>query len=497
MIGINGQFVFGVTLGSFHDFLSLGDLMEFTIIEDAGSVLPTYLLTFKIFDDVLLSVINDGNQLQVSFGQSKDTVTNVTLSIFSHSIQPQGNNCKVITLIGLLHKPDFLTTAKLVNYSKKLSTIEVIKMVAARNFQVVSNVTKSYNPHVNIQPNITDKEFLNKIWTHADLGDSFPVVGINVRGEFMVHDFKKLLQAGHKWKIGMDKDAIEISPDYISSSNAGFVNAQYVRKATTVSMDTNPLGVLGKYLGNPNPLKIVNSVKSQVNSAVEQVERAANSLVNAVKAVESDITLAVNQSVAELSRMLKKPEVEVSIIVGRLKSLDSREEALSELKSLMNSAQNINIDIHLNDGDVSSILGKADPLMILGKSLNRGNLPSIRNITGLKIPSLPGVKNSMPAFINDNVSSTYATAHLSNTQRLASFSSNKLTLTLLPHQYIPISVLDIVMFKQPHSNRHGSAEQESGLYVVTKVARTIENSMFLTTLQLSREGMNSQQGDFR
>ena len=386
MIGINGQFVFGVTLGSFHDFLSLGDLMEFTIIEDAGGVLPTYLLTFKIFDDAILSVLNDGNQVQVSFGQSKDNVTNVTLSIFSHSIQPQGNNCKVVTLIGLLHRPDFLTTAKLVNYSEKLSTIEVIKMVAARNFQVVSNITKSYNPHVNIQPNITDKEFLNKIWTHADLGDSFPVVGINVRGEFMVHDFKKLLQAGHKWKIGMDKDAIEISPDYVSSSNAGFVNAQYARRANTMSMDA---------------------------------------------------------------------------------------------------------------GSVTSLLGSANPLMILSKYLNVGNVPTINNIIGLKAPSLPGIKNSMPAFINDNVSSTYATAHLNNTQRLASFSSNKLTLTLLPHQYIPVSVLDIVMFKQPHSNRQGSAEQESGLYIVTKVARTIENSMLLTTLQLSREGMNSQQGNFK
>lgn len=385
MIGIEGQFVIGVTLGSRSDFLSLGDLQEFTIIEDAGGVLPTYLLSFKIFDDSLLAELNAGNQVKVSFGQSRDNVTNITLSIFSHQIQPQGANCKLVTITGLLHKPDYLTTAKLVNYSEKKSTVEVIKEVASRNFTVVSNINKSSNPHLNIQPNITDKEFLNKIWLHTDLGDSFPVVGINIRGEFMVHDFKLLVRAGHKWKIGTDADCIGIAPDYVSSSNAGFVNTQYARKSNTLSMDIN---------------------------------------------------------------------------------------------------------------SISSLLGSVSPLMILSKYMNVGKVPTIPNVTGLKIPSLPGVKNSMPSFINENVPSTYAESVLNNTQRLASFSSNKILVTLMPNQYIPVSILDIVMFKQPHLGRAEAAEQESGLYIVTKVARTIENSMLLTTLQLNREGMNSQTGSF-
>jgi len=384
MIGISGQFVFGVTIGHHKDFLSLGDLQEFTVIEDAGGILPTYILVFKIYNDDILSFINDGNNLEVSFGQSVDSVTNMVLSIFSHNVQPQGNNCKTVTLIGLLHKPDFLTTAKLVNYDAKLSTIEVIKMVAERNFRVVSNVTRSYDPHLNIQPNTTDKEFITKIYPHTDLGESFPVMGINIRGEFIIHDFRRLVKEGFTWKIGMDRDAIGIAPDYVTSSNSGFVDAQYSRRSNTVDM------------------------------------------------------------------------------VG---------------------------------GFSTNFLGSVTPLLTLMKSLTKTNVPAIRGIVGLKGPSIPGFKIAMPSFVNANVSAKYETAALNNVKRLASFSSSKITVTLMPQEYIPISVLDIVMFKQPHTNRQGSSESESGLYIVTKVARTIQNSMLLTTVQMSREGMNSEQGN--
>ena len=209
-------------------------------------------------------------------------------------------------------------------------------------------------------------------------------MGINIRGEFIIHDFKRLVRDGFTWKVGMDRDAIGIAPDYVTSSNSGFVDAQYSRRSNTVDM------------------------------------------------------------------------------VGGLST---------------------------------NFLGSVTPLLTLMKSLTKTNVPTIRGIVGLKGPSVPGFKIAMPSFINANVSAKYETAALNNVKRLASFSSSKITVTLMPQEYIPISVLDIVMFKQPHTNRQGSSESESGLYIVTKVARTIQNSMLLTTLQMSREGMNSEQGN--
>lgn len=449
MIGIDGQFAFGFSIGSMSDFLSMGDLLEFSIIEDAGGVLPTYILSFLIYDDGIIRYLNDGNSLKVSFGQSRDSITNVELTIFSHTIQPHGENCKRVTVIGMLHKPDYLNTAKLVNYGSSKSTLEIIQEVAGRNFTVISNVDRSFSPHLQIQPNISDKAFIAKIWMHTDLKDSFPVMGINVRGEFMIYDMKKLVKAGHKWKLGGDSDGIGISPDYISSSNSGMVNSQYTRKSTTLNLDA---GDVAGVLGVSSPFMILSDlIKKGTVPSVREITTLQSPTLN-----ESTLTNGARFSITGISNPVESLQ-----------------------RDLVHPTRDIKY----------SIPG-------VRMQYNQWTA-SYKEIARLKETPLPGVKFTMPGFVNDNVTTKYNDAEANNVNRLANFSSNTLTVTLLPQQYIPISVLDIVMFKQPASAHFHSSEYESGLYVVTKVARTIQHSTLMTTVILSREGMNAQSGDFQ
>jgi hypothetical protein len=135
-------------------------------------------------------------------------------------------------------------------------------------------------------------------------------------------------------------------------------------------------------------------------------------------------------------------------------------------------------------GAAASKTSSAKSAMVLSNKLNRSSKIS--------------AKIAQNGFVNDNVGEKYHQTHMNNMNRLISFSSTKLTVTLGQLTFIPISVLDIVMFKQPAVNSNlESSEYESGLYVVTKVARTIQNGSVLTTVQLCREGFNSQKGSLR
>ena len=73
------------------------------------------------------------------------------------------------------------------------------------------------------------------------------------------------------------------------------------------------------------------------------------------------------------------------------------------------------------------------------------------------------------------------------------YSSTKLTLNC-SHNYFPIKILDLASFTDGPSNDLYSSEAYSGLWIVSKVARIIEDYKFKTNIVMCREAMNGARG---
>jgi hypothetical protein len=91
--------------------------------------------------------------------------------------------------------------------------------------------------------------------------------------------------------------------------------------------------------------------------------------------------------------------------------------------------------------------------------------------------------------INENVHSNYWKSYLDNLSNLVRFSSTVVKLTF-DHFYYPIKILDLAMFREPDLNNVVSIETYSGLYIVSKITRTISSKKLNTAVTLTREALN-------
>lgn len=106
-------------------------------------------------------------------------------------------------------------------------------------------------------------------------------------------------------------------------------------------------------------------------------------------------------------------------------------------------------------------------------------------------------RHAVAGVINDNVHPNFWQAYLRNVINLVSFGAVDLVLSY-DGQYIPMRVLDQVMFKEDSiaNQKVESAEFHSGIYYINRIARTLQNRQFVTTVVISRESLNQVKGDF-
>lgn len=98
---------------------------------------------------------------------------------------------------------------------------------------------------------------------------------------------------------------------------------------------------------------------------------------------------------------------------------------------------------------------------------------------------------------NENVHVNYWQAALRNITNLVIFGSIRVRLSFRD-TYKDIKPLDLVLFNESDiANPSLSTEFHSGLYIVSKVSRQIQNRQYVTTVDLNRESFNQVVGDVR
>jgi len=378
MIGIDGKYIFKFSIGDKEDFIMPNELRGFTMVENAGNILPTFEMTFESADETILSYLNEGNPIKVSFGRSADDMVDVELMKVVLEVGHMGDLKYTFRIVGIMNSMGYLSSSnKFISTNK--SGVETINEIVSKYFKFVSNISKSEDSQIWINPSLPDRNFVNELWLHSYKSNSFIATGITSGGEFVLSDIKTLVSTPYKWRfISEVKDTkkdVTFDGDIIYKSDTGFINKWmgYGREQILFDLDNGGSQVI---LEDPTPFL----------SLIDKVDRNA--------------------------------------------SVESR---------LANSG-----------------------------------------------------------FLNENVHLNYWNAYLRNLIHLATFSTTS-TVVSFPNEFKPIKILDLVMLMDEsiQPNKQSSSENLSGLFLTSKIVRTLSNNNLSTVVYLNRESLNSIKGDLK
>jgi len=256
LIGVDGKYIYSFSVGGQTDFLREEDLVEFTLIEEAGNVLPTFLLAFYTSDESILSYFNETNTLQVSFGRTLNEQVTVPLAVQTSTIRRQGQGKRLIQLNGLYGALGYVGDSKKSVHANK-DAVSVIREKASTYFNYLSsNVQSSQDSQTWIQPCTNDRKFINELWLHCDLGNGIPAIGITSQGDFILKDIRKEGRNNTKWRFtyqGEQDIDVSYDGDYQFDDSTSFINnwVGYGRKKNIYSIEN---GQLDELLIKPEPL---------------------------------------------------------------------------------------------------------------------------------------------------------------------------------------------------------------------------------------------------
>jgi len=346
--------------------------------ETAGTMPPTFMFNFSTQREDILGALNEANDLTVSFGSGRNDLVDAQLTINSIVTGGGGHKRDLITK-GLLSSLAFTNQSNIL-ITDEMSGVEALKLIAEKHFNVgdermpTFNIEKSEDSQRWIQPNISDRKFMNEIWMHSYLSESFIGCGITSDGRFICKDMK-LQGAEYDWRFTntpQDEKDIQYDTDYSLDIQTGLVNS---------------------WVGYGQE-KIIHDLEN---------------------------------SVSELYAEDVKPSLALIETIARREGVGRRHHSLG---------------------------------MVTG-----------------------------------NTHENYWRAYLKNLAHLAMFSAVQLTVSF--HDlFVPIKVLDLVMFKDEDvASGIQASEAVSGLYYVSKVTRTIQHKQLVTVVELVRESVNQVRGE--
>ena len=206
MIGVDGQWVLSLSLDSQELKIPPTDLIEFSIIEEAGNLLPTWSLQFYSTDYTFTKRWNEGAALTVSWGRDRHSLKPVILQVVNPSMVPAGDGRLVYAATGVLDALAYVNTPH-VRTLGPVDALTIIKTIVSNYFTWDSNnITKSQDTQAYIQPNTSDKKFVDHLSRHAYLKGSYFGTAITADGRFRAVDAKAVLTEDAKYSIGLRLD---------------------------------------------------------------------------------------------------------------------------------------------------------------------------------------------------------------------------------------------------------------------------------------------------
>ncbi len=345
-VGIEGQYFFKFKIQDREDFINTEDLILFKLCEEAGNLLPTFELCFTTFDEKILGLLHEGNDLQVSFGQERNSLVDIKLVVMRMTPTRQGANRRMVSCNGFFSALGYLNTDN-VFISTKKSGIEVMKDIASKYFSTGStfNVLKSTDSMNWVQSAKPDRAFINDLWMHSNLVDSFPAIGISSDGKFICKDIKKALKEEFKWRFTANVKTVKdiyYDGDYAPDHNTGFINnwVGYTREKTQYNLEA------GTEQQISNTVKPVMSMTKEIAKRVEIEKRYAQAGIVSDN-VHSEYWTAYLRNLSSLATLgAVKNTISFTDIFKPIRVLDLVMFKEDSIESTNNEASEYNSGLH-------------------------------------------------------------------------------------------------------------------------------------------------------
>jgi hypothetical protein len=281
MIQVQGSYLFRFSIATQSDFISEANFITFTLVEEAGNFLPTFQLAFYLQNDDILRYLNEGNNLTVSFGRDSSVLVDAKLAITKCVSQRVGEGKRYVSVVGMYSALDYLNNSQFFISDAK-SGVEVIRDIVSKYFKPVFNISASNDLQRWISPGISDRRFVEQMWHHSYLPDSFIAVGISSDGQFILKDVKAELKTKYDWNLtkevrvgGVD---LTFNNDAVTESNTGFINSWlgYGKSNTVYDLEAGTQ-------------ETITSVPEPVVALTKQLARRANvEAKNASSCIQND-----------------------------------------------------------------------------------------------------------------------------------------------------------------------------------------------------------------
>lgn len=181
MILIEDRLFFKMDISGFPDIVDSHVAFEFEINEAAGNILPTANLKIDLPNPALDLIINEHVEVRIQYGSTQDSAIETSWRIYEFEL-------KGSTLYATLgFNADYYNTTTLRSIEGNSS--DIIERVAKENFDKVQIDTLSTADLMQwVNPNNSDKMFIDQLWLHSFREGSLLVPGILADGTFRLKD---------------------------------------------------------------------------------------------------------------------------------------------------------------------------------------------------------------------------------------------------------------------------------------------------------------------
>lgn len=178
------------------NFLTVNDLVDFQIIETAGTSLPIIYMSFVTSDSEISNHFVRNNEVTIKVGESEESADSFTVSIYSHN--PPNNDTqggrKFVEFGGFIRSQNYMVNLENNVYwgnsllvSQK-ALLEKLGLKPGNGFK--TTITRTNENQVRwMQMNQTLCQFLANTLIHMDIMPNFPLFTFDKYGTFHLNDF--------------------------------------------------------------------------------------------------------------------------------------------------------------------------------------------------------------------------------------------------------------------------------------------------------------------
>ena len=206
MYKLNGQVELqGLINGS--DIINIESFIDLQIQEQAGLMLPEFHLTLSI-PAVDLKVIKAGSEISIFLARGGTEQRQVYIFDILKIDKVISEN--IIILSGLVKSKGFYDINRY-NIIEGAST-SVFAQVSSPYFKYVSNIDNSNDYQRWYQSNITDRDYLSKVWRNSYIGDSFLMLAIDKKSNFLVMSYAEQVKEENVKPLYANEESFNLDP---------------------------------------------------------------------------------------------------------------------------------------------------------------------------------------------------------------------------------------------------------------------------------------------